>query len=871
MGGAGRGHGTHAPAGEVMKRRDREADLRREIEQHLALEAQDRLAEGAAPEEARRAACQAFGSVARTREDARAVWTWTWLQDALQDLRYAARVFARTPTFTAGALLVLALGIGATTAIFGAINAVVLAPLPYPQPNRLVALWQANPTRSIDRFAVSLPLYRDWRDRSTSWASLAAIRTGTVTVRGGDGPERLGAGFISANALQTLGARIVLGRAFLPEEDVRNGPPVVIVSESFWRHSLGASPTAVGSSVGVDGSDRTVVGVVSVALPGTVDVPVLLPVTAFDEDRRGLSTLDVYGRLRPGVDLDRAAAEMAGIARQIAQEQPDDHGGWEVRLAPLGDVVVGSAIRQRLFLLFAASAVLLLIGCLNLSSLLLVRASARTREMAVRAAIGGGRGRIVRQLLVESSALSLAGGFLGVAVAGAGMHVFRSLAMADLPRAERIGLDPLVLLFACGVSLLTGVAAGLAPARHTSRLDIQKALHERAPATMGPSRPVRNALLVGQIALSIVLLATSGLMIRTLDRVNRTDLGFTSSRVLTAQVAPRSDAEAFFATLVDRVRQLPGVAGVGATSGAPMTSGNTSLNVYAVGPARIPATQSVQADYRAITAGYFDAMGTPFIAGRDVTPGDHDRAPKVVVVNETLARMLWGDEDPIGRRVDLGGGGGEPATVVGLVRDVRGHNPAVPAAPTYYVSAYRFVWGPMTLVVRATADAERLVPLVRDEVRAIDPQLPVFDVRTMDEIVAQQVAPRRLLATLLTGFAMLALVLAIAGVYGVTAYATGQRTREIGIRLALGAQRRDVLMTLLREGVAIVVSGVVIGFVITVPVARLLRGFLVEVGPSDPVALAAAALVLVAAALVAWYLPASRAIRVPLVAALRGD
>jgi putative ABC transport system permease protein len=854
-----------------MARRDRDADLTREIEQHLALEAEERHLDGASEEDARRAALRAFGSVARTSEDARAVWTWAWLQDALRDLRYAVRVFARTPVFTVGAILVLALGIGATTAIFGAINAVILTPLPYPEPDRLVALWQTNASRGIDRFSVSLPLYRDWRDRSASWTSLAAMKDGSVTLRMDDTPERVDARFITANALQTFGARVILGRAFLPEEDARAGAPVVLVSEAFWRRRLHASRDVLGETIDVDGRERTVTGVVATDLPGVADAPILLPLTPFDEDRRGLSSLDVYGRLRPGVDLDEAAAEMTTLARRIAEAYPVDHAGWSVQLAPLGDVVVGSTVRQRLFLLLAAAGVLLLIACLNLSSLLLVRAASRTREMAVRAALGGGRGRIVRQLLVESGALAVVGGLIGVAIAYAGMQVLRGLAMADLPRADRIGLDSTVLWFACGMSLLTGVIAGLAPARYTSRLDIQQGLHERSPATMGPSRRVRNALLVGQIALSIVLLATSGLMLRTLNRLNRVDLGFTSSHVLTAQVAPRTNAEAFFATLVARVRHLPGVAAVGATSGAPMTSGNTSLNVYPSGPARLRPTESVQADYRSITAGYFDAMETPLLAGRDFTPHDDARAPKVVIVNETLAHILWGDASPIGKRVDLGGGGGEPATVIGLARDVRGHNPAIATGPTYYVSAYRFVWGPMTLVIRTTTGADRLVPLIRTEVRAIDPALPVFGVRTMDEIVSRQVAPQRLLAMLLAAFATLALVLVVAGVYGVTAYATGQRTREIGIRLALGAQRHEVLTSLLREGAVLVACGVAIGLALTVPVARLMQGFLSGVAPSDPVSLVTAALVLAATTLIACYLPARRATRVNPMLALRGD
>lgn len=858
-----------------MKPSDRDRDLQREIELHLELEAEEQRAAGRSDDEARVAARRAFGSLARTREDARAVWLAVWLQDALQDLRYAARVFARTPAFTLGAAAILALGIGASTAIFGAINAVILAPLPYDQPDRLVQLWLTNPSRNVDRFSVSAPLYRDWRAQARSWTDLAAIKYGSVTIGTAD-PERVAAQFVTANAFPLLGRRPAHGRGFIAEEDVPNGARVVVLSDGLWRRVFDGDPAAVGQSMAIDSVAHTIVGVMPRSTLDHLDPQLWLPLAGNIEDRYNHAELDVVGRLRPGVTHDEASAEMASLsdrlaAARLAAAPDEDVAGWSVRLQPIADVVVGGALRQRLYLLLVAVGVLLLIACANLSSLLLVRGAARTREMAIRAAIGGGRGRIVRQLLTESLLLSMAGGLAGLAVACGLMYLFRTTAMTDVPRASEIGLDPRVLLFAFVATTVAGLLAGLAPARQLSRLDIQRGLHERSPAAATGTRRSRNALVVGQLALSIVLLAASGLMLRTLDHLNSVDLGFAPERVLTAQVAPRVNAEAFVATLIDRVRQLPGVVGVGATSNAPMSSWNTSLHVFPVGEALLAPDQSVQCDWRSISQGYFGAMQTTMLAGRDFTPRDNGDGPKVVLVNESLARAVWGDGNPLGRQLDLGGGGGDPATVIGVVRDTRVHNPADPPRPTYYVSAYRGVFGPMTLVVRTTSSADTLLPLVRAEVRALDRSLPVFGIQTMDDAVSHQLAPQRLVAGLLGAFAALALVLAVAGIYGVMAYATGQRTTEVGIRMALGAQRGDVLATLLREGVVLVATGVALGVLLAVPVTRLMRGVITGVDPGDPLTFTVTIVTLVAAALAACYLPARRATRTNPVTALRGD
>lgn len=848
----------------------RDDDLQREIRQHLELEAEERKAEGLSQEDARRAAALAFGNVAGVREDVRAVWFPLWLQQAGQDLRYALRVARRTPSFTLGAILVLAVGISASTTIFSALRAVVLAPMPFAQPVQLVRLTQTNQERGVDRFSVSLPLYRDWQIRSQSFSAIAAERIGAVTVLGLGDPQRLDAKWITHNMFPTLGLAPVAGRTFQKEDDVAGAGPVVMLSHGFWRRAFAEDPQVVGRALTINGRAFTIIGVAPPDSLNPVD-HVLLPVVPFTEDRRGSSDLEVYARLKPGVTVDQASSEMAGIAQQLGREYPEAHRGWSVGVQPLSESIVGPATPRVLYLLLAAVGVLLLVACANLSSLLLVRASSRTREIAIRAAIGGGRGRILRQLLTESLLLAALGGALGVALSFTGTRLWRTVMAGELPRAGEIGVDPWVLAFACVVTVATGILAGLAPARQMAALDVTRGLRDGSRSVAAGANWSRNALVVGQLALSVVLLTAAGLTVQTLTHLSRVDLGFTPERIVTAEIAPRERPEAFFAQLLERVRTLPGVVMAGATSNAPMTAGNLSLNVFPVGEARIAPTESVQADWRIVTDGYFGAMETPILAGRDFSVRDDDNAPKVIVVNQTLARMVWGDADSIGRQLDLGGGGGEPATVIGLVQDMRHHNPAIAPSPTYYVPAARGVWGAMTLVIRTGNDAATIMPRIRAEVAALDPALPVYDINTMEALMRQRLAPQRLVAVVLTGFSVLALLLAVLGIYGVMSYATRQRAREAAIRLALGATRRNVIWSLVREGGTLVAAGAVIGLAAAVPLSRLIGTMLTGVSPGDPFTMAVAVGVLAAAALVACYLPARRTSRMSPIQTLRGE
>jgi len=854
-----------------MSRRD--DDLDREIRQHLDLEAEERAAEGLSTEAARLAARRAFGNIALTREDARAVWLPVWLQQVSQDVRYAVRLSVRTPAFTLGAILVFALGLGASTIVFGALNAVVLAPMPFPQPDQLVRLDQVNVSRSVDRFSVSLPQFRDWQARAQSFTAVAAERGGAVTVTGLGDPRRMDAVFVTHNLFTTLGVAPAIGRTFSSHDDIATAEPVVMLSHSFWQRAFGEDPLVLNRPLLVDGRAHTIVGVAPRNALRT-GAHVLLPLVPYTEDRRGHADLDVYARLKPAMSAAQASTEMADIAQQLEREHPDVHQGWSVNVRQLAGAVLGSETPRLLYLLLAAVGLLLLVGCANLSTLLLVRASARRREMAVRAAVGGGRSRIIRQLLTESLVLAVVGGALGVALSFAGIRLMRTSLLADLPRAAEIAVDVRVLLFALVASTVTGILSGLTPARQMSRLDVIGGLRDGSRSVAGGANTSRNGLVIAQLALSVVLLTAAGLTIRTLDRLQHVDLGFAPERILTMRVAPRERPEAFVTALLERVRALPGVAMAGAVSSAPMSPGNFSLHVFPIGEARIAPTESVQADWRIVSDGYFSTMDTPLLAGRDFTPRDDDDAPKVIVVNQTLARMVWGDRDPIGRQLDLGGGGGDPATVVGLIGDMRHHNPGIPAAPSYYVPAASGVWGAMTFALRTSPDVEdaaTLVPRIRTAVAGLDGSLPLFDVEPLESLVAKQIAPQRLTASVLATFGTLALVLAVLGIYALMAFTTRQRLREAAIRLALGGTRWGVMRPFIREGAWLVSAGVAAGLVAAWSLTRLMGSQLADLSPADPLTLAAAAMTLGVAAMLACSLPAWRISRINPIDALRGE
>lgn len=852
---------------------DREMDD--ELRFHIEEQTRRNVASGMSLREATRAARKQFGWKDRIREETREARGWMWLDDLIRDVRYGARTLVRKPGFLAMAVLTFALGIGANTAIFSVLNGVLLKPLQVTEPDRLVTLFETNLARDVTKFSVSYPNFRDWRERSHSWAQLAAFDFRAINFLAQDEPRRVVARYQTSNTFSTLGIKIARGRDFAAGEDVEGGPTVVVLADRFWRRAFGANPEVIGKVITLAGKPYSVIGVAEPVTPLESTVDVFLPLGPIIEPDRTDHGLNVVGRLGDGVTLAQAASEMHAIARGIEGEHPDENAGWNVRLEPLFDTIVSHQFRTVLYVLSAAVCLLLLIACANVSGLLLVRASTRMRELAIRAALGGARGRLIRQLTTESVLLAFVGGGIGMLLATWGVAVIRGLDSADLPRMTEIVLDTRVMLFGWAVSLVTGVFAGLLPAFSASRVDVLHVLKEGTNPGRSRRR-LHSSLIVGQVAVAIVLLSGAGLMVRTLDQLRRTHLGFETKSILTLRISPNDDPKAFFTALTDRIEALPGVAAVGLTNSPPMADYNTSLNVFAVGPSRIAPTESIQSEWRLVNDEYFRAMGIPVIQGRVFTKADDGQARRSVVVNQTLSRMLWGDANPIGREINPGGGT-TYSTVIGMVGDIRSRDPAVAPTPGYYMSAHRFIWGPMTFAVRARtqpgedADVSRLLPLIRAEVHALDPTLPIFAIETMSGLVDHRLATERLTTGLLGGFALLALILASVGLYGVLAFATEQRTHEVGIRMALGARRIDVVGPIVRDGIRLVVTGLVIGLAVALGVTQLLRSLLTDVSPLDPPAYIGAVVLLGAVSLVACWLPARRAAKVDPMTALRAE
>jgi predicted permease len=856
----------------LFRRNRLETEMAEELRAHLDLQIERNVAAGMSVEQARREARRAFGGQVQIEERCRDERAGVWIEHLARDVRQAVRQLRRRPGFTVVAVITLALGIGANTAMFSIVQAVMLKPLPLGDPERLVQIWETNPERNVPFFSVSVPNFLDWRERAQSFETLAAVTVRSGNVRGRGEPEALGVHYVSAEFPTLLGLPILHGRGFLAEEDQPGRNRVVILNELYWRIRYGSDPAAVGQSLVVDGHPHTIVGVLAKGLSMSGPMELLVPLGAdLAREERDNREMDVYGRLRAGVTVAQAEAELQRVAAQIWQDNPGFDAGWTVRLLPLSRAVVNDQTRRMLWLLLGAVGLLLLIACANLSNLLLARAAVRLREMAVRAALGGPRRRLISQLLTESVVLAALGGVAGVLVGYSAIIAFRASSAAQIvPRGAEVTLDLRVLAFTAVVAMTAGVLAGLAPALRGARVDLRSAFSTGSRQVAEGRNRLRQLLVVAQLGLSFVLLAGAGLLLQSFYRLTQVDLGFNPTGLLTLRLAPRDDKSAFYDRLMERVAALPGVTSVGLTNGVPLIPFNTSLNVFPVGPARIPNTESVQADWRVIRGDYFETLGVPVLRGRTFDAADNNDAPKRLIVNETLARQIWGDEDPIGRQL-IAGRGDDAGTVIGVVADARTRNAAVAPAPAFYFSGYRWLWGHMTLVVRTSGDPHALVPAIRQEVKALNPELPISFVRTMEEHLADSLGQPRLLAGLVAGFSLLALILAAVGVYGVMAFAVAQRTQEIGIRLALGAQVGQVLRMILRDGGRLAAWGLAFGLIGAVVVAQSFESMLFETEAVDPTTLLAAGGLLMLVAVIASLVPARRATKVDPIVALRAE
>jgi putative ABC transport system permease protein len=798
-----------------------------------------------------------------------------------QDLRYGLRVLLKNPGFAAVAVFVTALGIGANTAIFSVVNAVLLRPLPYPHPEQLVRVLTLDKKRGGLDPDQSYQNFTDMRAQNHSFEALAAYSDSGGTLTGAGAPERVLGLDASADLFKVLGVGVRLGRTFTPEDE-RPDPTAIVISHDMWRRRFGADQQIIGRQITLGGKPKTVVGVLPAGFqfPFAGEQPEYFG--AYNpqggmEKQRGAYYLRVVGRLREGVSIARAEAEMRTIAARLEQQYPDANDGQGVSLVSAQEDLVGN-MRRTLLVLLGAVGFVLLVACANVANLQLARASGRAREVAIRTALGAARWRVMRQLLTESLVLSTAGGALGLLLAMWGVSLISSFVPADIPRVKDAGLDPSVLSFTLAASVLTGIIFGLAPALRSSKVDLNEALKEGGRGTTeGRGRDrVRSLLIVSEVALSLVLLVGAGLLIKSFIRLRNTSPGFDPRGVLTAEVTlpaaryPKDEEQArFYREAVERASHLPGVEAVGAILPLPYSQNgiNTSFSVEGQ-PELSPGDQPL-AGGRIITPDYLRAMGVPLLKGRAFDDHDTSDAPKVILVNETLARKYLPGEDPIGKRLDLGLSGihGE---IVGVVGDVRDRHLDKEADPEYYVPYQQVPVSTMSFVVRGRAgDPAGLAASLRSVVQGMDKDLALYEVRPMESRVADSVARQRFSMTLLAAFGGLAVALAAVGIFSVMSFLVAQRTHEIGVRVALGAQPRDILSMVARQGMALALVGVGVGLAAALALTRLMSGLLYEVSATDPSVFGGISLLLAGVALLACLVPARRAAKVDPMVALR--
>ncbi|HLY20142.1 MAG TPA: ABC transporter permease [Bryobacteraceae bacterium] len=807
----------------------------------------------------------------------------------LQDLRYGLRLLARSPGFTAIALLTLTLGIGATSAIFSVVDAALLRALPYRDPQRLVTVFEDNGTNGFPRDTPAPGNYADWKAQTQVFDGVAATMEQVYSLTSGPGergaePENLDGSRVTHNTFELLGTKPALGRVFLPEEDRPGGAHVVLIGYGLWQRRFGGDAGLVGREILLDGEKYTVIGVMPRVFSYPYrDVQIWTPAafTAQQLVNRGAHYLNVLARLRPGVTLAKANAELLVVCKRLARAYPDTNAGISRFYAePLQETYTYGA-RTGLIVLMAAVAFTLLIACANIANLLLARATGRQREVAVRTALGAARGRIVRQMLTESLLLACGGGVLGMALAAWCFNFLKNLIPPDLSRMQSLTLDLPVVAFVAGISVASSLFFGLAPALQVSRIELNDVLKEGGRGNSGSRRRIfRNLLVVSEVALSLMLLIGSGLLLESFAKLRGLDPGFRADHVLTARlVAPRTrygefgKRSEFFTRVLERVRALPGVKSAGFTSALPLTWDGGTNGFTPEGVALDPAI-TYDANNRVVTSGYFETMRIPLRRGRLFQEGDGQDAPAVAIVNETMARKFWPGQDPIGKRFKFGGGpGGTPwCRIVGVVGDVRqmrlNEPPRQEMYFPYWQSGYNWMV-PRDLAIRTSGDPVSLARAVRETVWSIDKDQPVANVMTLDELLDQEVAHRRVEAALLGGFAALALTLACVGIYGVLSYLVTQRTREIGVRVALGANAADVFRTVAGQGMALVGVGLAGGIVGALALAGLIRSLLFGVEATDPVTYLGGVAVFGVVALLACYFPARRAARVDPLVALR--
>ncbi len=867
-----------------LLRRDRvEEELDEELRFHLDMETARHLKRGLSPAAARREALRTFGGVEKVKEQCRELRVTRWLEDLVRDVRYGVRTLLRNPGFATVVVLTLALGIGANTAIFSVVNGVLLRPLPYEEGDRLVRLGQQAPKAGLESIGVS-PLEMADYGTSPSLAGVAEHHTMWFNLLDRGEPERVQTGVVSAHFFRVMGIRPLLGRTFTPEDDKPGAEPVLVLSHDYWQRSHGGDPGIIGRTFEMNDKTHTVVGVLPPVPQYPVEDMIYMPTSACPfrstphaSQERRMRMLSVFGRLAPGASLERARAEVADQARRMQAAYPEVYPadqGHAATLTPLQEDLTREA-RPTLLILLGTVGLVLLIVCANVANLTLARQFGRERELAVRSALGASRSRLVRQLLTESTLLALAGGALGLLLAAGGLRLLMAFAARFTPRAVEIAIDGPVLLFTLVVALLTGVASGSLPA--LLRHELSTALKEggdRASTGSGGLR-LRNALIVAQLALSFLLLIGAGLMLRSLWALQRVDPGFRPASVLTAgldldwsKYTDGPQQRELHDKLLARLQSLPGVSSAALASAVPLDESSPFNLPLRIEGRPFPEGQPApQIDLRAASPDYFLALGVPILRGRAFTDSDRPEAPRVAIVNRTMARRFWGDRDPIGQRISSDGE--TWFTIVGVVGDVRQYGLDQDAADEVYVPLRQFPLLSTRLVVRSAVPPATLEKSLRAAVREIDPEQPIYEVQTLEQSRSSALAPARLTAALLGLFALLALVITATGIAGLLAFSVSQRTHEIGIRMALGAARDDVLWMVLRQGAVLLAAGLGLGLLGALSVNRVMAGLLFGVEPTDPITYLGVSFVLLAVAALACWMPARRATGIQPMLALR--
>jgi putative ABC transport system permease protein len=859
-----------------------DSELDAELRYHLEREAEQNLASGMTPEEARYAALRNFGGVEQARVQCREARGVRLIEELWQDLRYGSRMLRKNPGFTLVAVLTLTLGIGANTAIFSVVNAVILRPLPYSQAERLVWVWGNNEQIGVKQGYLSAADIFDFQRQSTKLESVAAWTTLPINLVEENQSERLEGILVSPNFFRTLGARIGLGRDFEPGEAREGRNQVVIISDGLWRRRFGADPSVIGRRLKLDRYDANSFTVVGVA-PPEVQFPLRTDIWMPEVDEtgevdRGGHDLRAVARLRPGATMEQAQAELNLISLRLEQQFPAFNTGWRVTLTSVRDAILGTPYKAMWVLLGAVGCVLL-IACVNVANLQLARSAGRSKEIALRSGLGAGRNRIVRQLLTESLLLAFIGGALGLLLAWWGVGWLSVIGPDSIPRLREITIGSRVLAFTGVTTILTGVAFGLLPALQASRLDLNEALKEgaRSATALAGNRRIRGLLVISEVAITVLLLVGTGLLLKSFWLLRSVDPGFEAEHVLTAGISLNRDKYAqsderrahFFRQVIERVNALPGVEAVGAISHLPFGGRGVNLGFTRQGH-ETSSSEDTRAELRVASPRYFDAMSIPLIAGRVFSEQDSSSSPPVILVNQTFVRQFFPEAVPLGRHLRIKLGKGFEGEIVGVIGDVRHRGYEADPRPEVYISYLQnTVWPVMNLLVRTKSQPGEMALAVRREIEAVDSTQAIFNVRPLTDFLSDSIAERRFNLLLLIAFAAVALVTAAAGVYGVMAYMVTQRTHEIGIRMALGARRFDVLKLIIGQGTRLVMCGLVAGLVAAFIVTRLMTSLFYGVSASDPATYIVAVLFLSAVALLACYIPASRATKVDPLTALR--